>query len=676
MSMRFGVCYYPEHWPAERWAIDARLMSDAGISIVRIGEFAWAQMEPAENQFDWDWLDKAIDTLAAENLEIVLGTPTAAPPAWLCKAYPAILPVDSQGHTRRFGSRGHRCVNSTIYRCHTARIVKALAERYWEHPAVTGWQIDNEFGCHDTARCYCQYCTFYFRRWLQARYKTIDALNKAWGTAFWSQIYSDWEEIDPPILTVTEPNPSHLLDYYRFSSDSYVAYQQLQIDILKSQISNKKSSSPENQIPFITTNLMGNFTDLDYHALARPLDFICWDSYPTGYADVVAPAFYTPGETRPSLAHDVGDPDLTGFCHDLVRGMKQAPFWIMEQQCGNINWSNYNTGVNKGAVRLWAWHALVSGAEAVVYFRWRACLYSREQLHSGLLRHDGSHGVGYTDLMDMLEEYDLMRRVAVHPLKAQIALLMDYRDLWAIQLQPHHLDFSYLRHLFVFYRALKRLGLETDIVSPTADLSRYKIIIAPTLFLGDDQLCAKLTDYTMKGGTLLIGIRSGIKTTSNRVTDQPLPGVFYDLAGTTVTEWQSLPPGVSLKLESEIPILGGAAGTWVEVLDGTAKPLARYASGPLASRTALTENKVGDGRALYMGWYPGIEQASAILNYLTTQENIDRLVDDLPAGIVLARRGPYTILLNFTNTPAAIRIKDQLVTIEPRDLTVILSRDR
>jgi beta-galactosidase len=218
-------------------------------------------------EFTWDWLDRAVDVLAAENLQVILCTPTASPPPWLCRAYPDILPVDAQGRRRRFGSRRHYCPNSPTYRQQTVRIVTAMASRYGRHPAVVGWQIDNEFGCHDTARCYCETCAISFRSWLEAKYKTIDTLNDAWGTVFWSQTFGDWSEIDPPNLTIAEPNPSHVLDYYRFSSDSFVTYQELQISTLRSHIS-------EHQI--VTTNFMSQFTDLDYFDLARPLRY-CHD---------------------------------------------------------------------------------------------------------------------------------------------------------------------------------------------------------------------------------------------------------------------------------------------------------------------------------------------------------------------------------------------------------------
>jgi beta-galactosidase len=248
------------------------MMAEAGLSIVRIGEFAWAQMEPAEGVFDWRWLDRAVETLAGEGLQIVLGTPTPTPSAWLARAHPEILPVDAQGRVRRFGSRRHVYANSPAYRRHTERIVTALAQRYGGHPAVIGWQIDNEFGCHDTARCYCPRCTVAFRRWLKGRCGTLDALNEAWGTAFWSQRYGDWAEIEPPILAITEQNASQVLDYYRFSSDSWVDYEQCQVDLLREHSPGKP----------ITHNFMGKFPDLDCHDPARPLDFVTWDSYPTG----------------------------------------------------------------------------------------------------------------------------------------------------------------------------------------------------------------------------------------------------------------------------------------------------------------------------------------------------------------------------------------------------------
>ena len=387
--MKLGVCYYPEHWPRERWPIDAAMMREAGLTVVRIAEFVWQLMEPAEGQFAWDWLDEAIATLAAAGLEVVLGTPTAAPPAWLTHDYPDVLPVDAQGRTRNSGTRRHYCPTSPTYRRHSERIVRAMAERYGRHPAVVGWQIDNEFGCHDTVRCYCDQCAAAFRDWLKRKYGSLDALNEAWGAVFWSQSYGRWEEIRLPNLTPTGANPSHLLDYDRFASETTVSYQQLQVDLLRQHTAGQ----------FITTNTLGNFEDLDYHDLARPLDFIAWDSYPTGYAEFQGESLYLPGKPDASFAYDVGDPYVTGFCHAQARGFKQAPFWVMEQQCGPVNWARFNTLVRPGTVRLWTWHALAEGADAVVYFRWRAVRFAFEQHHSGLLHHDATPATGYRELL-------------------------------------------------------------------------------------------------------------------------------------------------------------------------------------------------------------------------------------------------------------------------------------
>ena len=308
-------------------------------------------MEPAEGQFAWDWLDEAIATLAAAGLEVVLGTPTAAPPAWLTHDDPDVLPVDAQGRVRNSGTRRHYCPTSPTYRRHSERIVRAMAQRYGRHPAVVGWQIDNEFGCHDTVRCYCDQCAAAFRDWLKRKYGTLEALNEAWGAVFWSQNYGRWEEIRLPNLTPTGANPSHVLDYDRFASETTVAYQQLQVDLLRQHTAGQ----------FITTNTLGLFDDLNHHDLARPLDFIAWDSYPTGYAEMHGESLYLPDKPSGSFAYDVGDPYVTGFCHAQARGYKQAPFWVMEQQCGPVNWARFNTIVRPGTVRLWTWHALAGG---------------------------------------------------------------------------------------------------------------------------------------------------------------------------------------------------------------------------------------------------------------------------------------------------------------------------
>jgi beta-galactosidase len=658
-----GVCYYPEHWPRDRWPIDAQMMREAGIEIVRIGEFAWKLMEPAEGSFEWEWLDEAISTLAAAGLKVVLCTPTAAPPAWLTHDYPDVLPVDAQGRTRNSGTRRHYCPTNRTYRQHSERIVRAMAQRYGQHPSVVGWQIDNEFGCHNTARCYCSECTVAFQAWLKRKYGTLDALNKAWGAVFWSQTYGRWEEVRLPNLTPTGANPSHLLDYARFASDSTVAYQQLQVDLLREHAAGQ----------FVTTNMLADFEDLDYHDLARPLDFIAWDSYPTGHAEFQGETLYLPGKPGRAYAFDADDPYTTGFCHAKARGVKQAPFWVMEQQCGPINWSLFNTLVRPGTVRLWTWHALAEGAEAVVYFRWRAARFGFEQHHSGLLHHDATPATGYGELLAMRAEREAMEAMCAQRAASEVAVLLDYDDLWALQVQPHRKDFAYPRSLFLFWRAFEKSGIPADVVSPQADLARYKIVVAPTAFLIDEASAARLDAYVRSGGTPLIGVRSGFKTASNLVTDQALPGALHDLVGATVTDWGSLPPGVGFGLATDLPGLVGQATTWIESLapeDGTTA-LAHYTDGPFSGSAALTEHGAGAGRTFYLGWYPTEAQASAVLRHLAAAAGVTLLADELPDGVVATRRGPYTLLLNFTEDVQAVRIAGQAVQVGSRDLKVL-----
>ncbi|MDH4135461.1 MAG: beta-galactosidase [Anaerolineae bacterium] len=656
MEMILGVDYYPEHWPETRWATDVRMMRDAGLQVVRLAEFAWAKIEPAEGEFDWDWLDRAVETLASAGLQVVLCTPTAAPPAWLTRNYPDILPVDDRGRRRSFGGRRHYCANSPTYREHTRRIVGAMATRYGQHPSVVGWQIDNEFGGGQTARCYCHNCVAVFRRWLQRRYGHLDTLNEAWGTVFWSQTYDDWIQIEPPGLTVEKPNPSHVLDYYRFSSDSWVDYQQIQIDILRAKT---------NGAQFVTTNLMGLFSDLDYYKLAQPLDFITWDNYPTGHTerwcDTLYPSGFASEADDVSHAYDVGHPAITGLAHDLVRAMKDKPFWIMEQQPGHVNWGDYNPAPYPGVVRLWTWEDIAHGADTVVYFRWRACLYAQEQYHSGLLRHDGEPGQGLRDVQAMSREQPLMAAIQGTPVRAEVALLHSYDDLWAVDLQPHNRDFGYLRHLFTYYRALQRAGVPVDVAPPTRDLSRYKLVIAPTLFLVDGAIADNLRRYVEQGGHLVLSVRSGFKTTSNRVVDMALPGLLADLVGATVEEWRSLPPGVTYPLE--ITALSGqlvAVRIWAEALAPvSAEILARFIGGPLDGRPAAGLNRVGKGEVVYLGAWADDALADALLAWLLPRAGVEP-VATVPAGVKVMRRvddsHEFVFLLNFSDAVATVKL--------------------
>ena len=542
MAFAYGVDYYPEHWPEERWPLDARMQREAGFNTVRLAEFAWSRLEPSAGHFDFDWLDRAIDVLAAEGMQVVLGTPTAAPPAWLIDQDRTILPVDATGHRVSFGGRRHYCPTHPAFHAATQRIATAMAEHYARHPAVVGWQIDNEFGGNGTARCYCDSCRNAFLQWLQRRYGSVDALNQAWGTVFWSQEYSAWQQVPLPLPPSGIHNPSLELAYRRFASDAFVGYQQLQIDLLRRLAPNQ----------WITTNLMRAFTPLDYAALAQPLDFVSWDNYPRSRR--------VPG------VH----PDQVAFTHDLMRGLRGGQgFWIMEEQSGACGWEIVKSTPRPGEIRLWTYQAVGHGADGIVYFRWRTCRFGAEEYWHGILDHDGRPNRRYAEVgqtgAELARLAPLLEGTCV---QADVALLRAYDVLWALEIQPHHPELTYDAIQQAWFNGFYQRGIQTNIVSPSADLSRYRVVVAPALFLADTQSAARLEAFVDAGGTLVLTFRSGVKDPENVVVDQTLPGPFARVCGVEVAEYDCAEVGevrhVDLQLDGSS--VSCEARWWLEVL--------------------------------------------------------------------------------------------------------------
>ena len=464
---RFGVDYYPEQWPEENWERDAQLMSEAGFNVVRLAEFAWAKMEPQEGIFDFDWLDRAIGIFHKLDISVILGTPTASPPPWLAQKNPDVLRVREDGLRVEYGARRINCPSHTIYRERSQRITNAMAEHFAGNPAVIGWQTDNEFG----DRCYCDICRKEFQTWLQKRYVTLDELNSRWGTVFWSQTYSDWCQIRLPLSTSgSPPNPSLALDFRRFVSDSYVSFQQEQIDILRSKC-------PEH---FITHNLMGfGYNGLDYFDVAKPLDFVSWDNYPLG--------FWHQLEITPA------SPALS---HDTMRGLKNKNFWVMEQQAGPSGWQTLSSTPRPGVLRLWAYQSIAHGADGVVFFRWRTARFGAEQYWHGLLEHDGRAGRRYNEIKQMGAE---LKQVGEQTFGAEtissVAILQSYDSRFAFQVQGNSTEFAYEKHLAQIYSTLWKRNISVDVISPMAALSKYDLVIAPALHILTDAIAANLREY-------------------------------------------------------------------------------------------------------------------------------------------------------------------------------------
>ena len=632
--MQLGVCYYPEHWPRAQWAEDARRMHAMGIRLVRIAEFAWSMIEPEPGQFRWDWLDEAIETLHAAGLGIVLCTPTATPPKWLVDRMPDMVAVDPQGRPRGFGSRRHYCFSHAGYRAESRRISRAVAERYGQHPAVVAWQTDNEYGCHDTVLSLSESARQGFRRWLAARYTTIDALNAAWGTVFWSQVYRSFDEIDLPALTVTEANPAHRLEWRRFASDEVVAFNREQVAILR-------ECSPGRPV---SHNFMGFFTEFDHHAVAADLDIATWDSYPLGFTQM----FFLTAEEKTRWAR-TGHPDIPAFHHDLYRGMcKDGRWWVMEQQPGPVNWAHWNPAPHDGMVRLWTWQAFAHGAEVVSYFRWRQAPFAQEQMHTGLLRPDASEDQGATEAAQVGAELsalglDAVARLAV---RAPVALVFDYDALWMTQIQPQGADFNPLELQFRAYEGLRRLGLDVDIVPPGAALSGYRLVVLAAQPHVSPALRHALARAVAAGAQVVLGPRAGSKSAHLSFPADEAggpwsalpPGPLAALAGVRVERVASLPPGCAEAVEIHgQPV---QVRRWREDLARVgADALATFADG----RTALA----GNGPVRYVAGWLDADGWQTVFTGAAADAGLR--ADPLPDGLRISRAGGLTMVFNFSD---------------------------
>ena len=548
MKRALGVCYYPEHWPRALWDDDAARMVDVGIEWVRIGEFAWSRLEPSPGDLRFEWLDEAIDVLGGAGMKVVLGTPTATPPRWMLDRHPDMLAHDRSGRPRGFGSRRHYCFSHEGYRAESVRIAALLAARYGRNPAVQAWQIDNEYGCHDTVHSYSPAARAAFQEWLSRKYVQIEGLNTAWGNVFWSMEYRSFDEIGLPNLTVTEPNPAHEMDFRRFASDQVVAFNRAQAEAIRAH-----SGAP------LIHNYMGRIVEFDHHAVGADLDIASWDSYPLGFLEDRIEA----EDARKRAYARQGDPDFQAFHHDLYRGVGAGRWWVMEQQPGPVNWAPYNPAPLPGMVRLWSMEAFVHGAEVVSYFRWRQAPFAQEQMHAGLLRPDSRPAPGLAEAAEAAR--DIAKAPDVDAGRSDVAILFDYESAWAIQTQPQGRGQDYFALVFETYRAFRRLGVNIDVIAPGAALEGYRLIAAPGLF----QIPHRLDDF---GGLAVFGPRAGLKSPDFSIPPEPGPG----LSGLDcrVVAVESLRPDMPVKLAG-----GGAVRGWLETIETSDDVLERTEDG-------------------------------------------------------------------------------------------------
>ncbi len=638
-----GVCYYPEHWPEAWWEQDARRMRETGISFVRIGEFAWSRYEPERGRFDWGWLDRAIDVLARAGLKVVLGTPTCTPPKWIVDANPDMIPVDEQGRPRGFGSRRHYTFSSQAYWEESRRIVEILTKRYGNHPAVVGWQTDNEYGCHDTILSWSRIDLLAYREWLRRTYQSTEQLNEAWGNAFWSMEVTSFDQIELPTLAVTETNPAARLDFWRFHSSQVAAYDAMQCAIIR-------ANSPGR---WITHNFMGFFNDFDHWAVGRNIDVASWDSYPIGFVERFP--FTEEEKNRWALT---SHPDIAPFHHDLYRGVGNGRMWVMEQQPGPVNWAPWNPVPKRGMVRLWTWEALAHGAEVVSYFRWRQAQSGQEQFHAGLNmagQHEYSQGG--------IEAAQVGRELeAVGPLpeseRADVAIVYDYEASWITRIQPQGQDFRYFELAFRWYEAARRLGLNIDMVPPGADLSGYKLVLVPSLPYVTD---AAERAFAAAKGIVLFGPRTGSRTRHHAIPSNLAPGPLQRLIDLRVREVSSLRPGLSDNVSGAVT---GNAVRWREYCESLADVEARFGNGDPAL--------VQQDNYHYLACWPDSTLLLSMIGRLAKKASL--ATQSLPDYARLRRRGNLILAFNYGDEAWKPELKGELILgtaqVGPQSLAV------
>lgn len=645
-AILYGGDYNPDQWDEATWADDIRLMKEAGINVVTLGVFSWARLQPGPQSYDFDWFDRVLDLLHEGGLQVILATPTAAPPAWLCEAYDDILPTAPDGTRYHFGSRRHYCPNSPNYRRHAREITRALAERYGKHPAVILWHVDNEYGCHIDS-CYCDRCRRAFQQWLKNRYETLDRVNEAWTTSFWGQRYTSWDQIDLPRQTLSYHNPTQTLDYRRFMTDSFLACYLEQRAILE-------ELSPE--VP-VTTNFLP-LPGLDYHRWAPHLDVVAWDTYPgTG-----------------------ADPSEVAARHDLMRGLKggRQPFMVMEQTPSQVNWMPHNPPFRPGELRLLTFQAVAHGADGVCYFQIRQSRGGAEKFHGAVIPHGGTgRSRVYREVAQLGEELKRLASWTGAEYRAPAAVLFSWPVWWAVHQEPRiNSDLDYVQEVHRYYRALWEHHVETDVVSPDGDLSRYKLVVAPVLRLVDEALARRLDDYVRSGGTLLLTFQSGLCDLEDRAHLGGYPGPLRQLAGVWVEEFDVLPAGVTNRVQVTAP-RGRWSGSyqaqlWCDVvhLDG-AEPLAIFERDFYAGGPAITERRVGRGRVIYVGTALEARGARDLMGWLSQELGL-RPAFPVPAGVEVVRRWrgspsgeneALLFVLNHNPHPVSVDLPGQFVDL-------------
>jgi beta-galactosidase len=607
--MIYGGDYNPDQWPEETWLEDARLMREAGVNLVSMGIFSWSKLEPRSGEFEFAWLDRLMDLLNDHGVSVNLATPTASPPAWLVRNHSDILPVTAEGIKLWHGSRRHYCPHSSVYHEHATRLVRKLAERYTNHPALAMWHIDNEYACH-ISECFCEASAAAFRAWLKKRYGSLDALNQAWGTAFWSQQYGDWDEIHPPRKAPTFVNPTQQLDWARFNSDSWIACFEEQKAIFREVTPN---------IP-LTTNFMGFHKAIDYWNFASREDLVANDNYP-----------------------DTSDPEWmvqAGMICDLMRSLGNGRPWVlMEQATAQVNWRQRNATKRPGVMRLGSYQAIARGADGVMFFQWRASKAGAEKFHSAMVPHNDTHSRAWREVQALGAELRKLDDILASQVQAEVAILIDWNSWWALELagKPSN-DLRLMPQLMSYYTPLFKRNIAVDFAHPESDLSRYKVVVAPNLYLVNGRAVENINRYVENGGNLVMSFFSGIVDEHDHVHLGGYPAPFQEMLGLMVEE-------IAPYAETQSNTICTTdqqqfqCSLWSDIVRlKTAQELATFEGDYYAGSPAVTRNPFGKGIAFYVGTVPDASGMDWLIEEICKTAAVKPIAQSSPAGVELVRR--------------------------------------
>lgn len=638
-----GTYYYPEHWDESQWERDLKQIKELGFDFVHYAEFAWAQLEPREGVYDFAWLDRAVEIADKNGLKVIMCTSTATPPVWLIRQHPDILIQHEDGTKMDHGARQHPSVSNNFFRRYSKTMIEKLAQRYGNDTRIMGWQLDNE---PRPAQDYGKDAQQCFRDYVRNKYQNIEALNKAWGTAFWSQVYSDFSEINIPQVSQMFMNTHQILDYNRFTTDEMASFLDEQTTAIR-KYSNPNQWITTNYIPEYSDGHLRKSMELDFHSYTRYMVF--GENYGVG-----------------RKGYRLGPVERIAKANDFFRTI-DGVYGVMELQPGQVNWGKINSQPLPGAVRLWLWHVFAGGSSFTCTYRYRQPIYGTELYHYGIVGTDGTtptkSGLEYSafikEIAQLRKEYNPTAKNPETYEKRRTAILYNHENTWEMQKNKQTTEWDTEAHIDKYYNALKNFGAPVDFIDERNDFSQYNVMIAPAYEMVDEALVKRWTDYVKNGGNLVLTCRTGHKTRNGQLFEAPFAAPVYPLIGAKIDFYDLLQPSTPDNVD-----FSGKNYPWVswgEILipEKNTESWASYLGDFYEGSTAVTHYKSGKGTVTYVGVDSQDGQMEkAVLRKLYEKLNIPLL--DLPAGLHIEYRDGFGIAVNYADKTYSLPLENNV----------------